>query len=316
MVENKRIVVLGGAGFVGSHLCERLIALGAQSVTAVDLLEKSTGSIRNLDSLKSEKRFDLIEADICETIPVFGSVDILFNLASPASPVDYDRLWLETLRVGSIGTQRALELAERKQSVFVQASTSEIYGDPLVHPQREDYFGNVNTLSPRAVYDEAKRYGEAIVQAFSVKRKVKTRIARIFNTYGPRMRLNDGRVIPQLLAQALRNEDMTVFSNGSQTRSFCYVSDMVDGLIRLSVSNIPVPVNLGNPHEQTILQVANTIKLETGASSKIVFKPIPDGDPKVRKPDITRAKKYLHWTPAVSFVNGLRLTISHFFDLV
>lgn len=313
-MKGKRAVILGGAGFVGSHLCERLLGDGAAAVLAVDDL--CTGAEENLAGLRREPRFDFVRHDITAPIPVAGPVDYVFNLASPASPKEYHRLWLETMRVGSLGTQHALELAEAKGAVMLQASTSEIYGDPLVHPQVESYFGNVDATGPRAVYDEAKRYGEAIVQGFRNHRGLSTRIVRIFNTYGPRMRLDDGRVVPQFVAQALRGESFTVYGDGSQTRSFCYVSDLVDGLVRLALSDERDPVNLGNPVEKTILEFAEAIRAAAGGGGAIAFEPLPTGDPKQRKPDITRAKRILGWEPRVSLADGLSYTIEYFRTVV
>lgn len=310
----KRIVVLGGAGFLGSHLCERALSDGASAVIAVDNF--ITGNARNVDPLKSEPRFSLLEHDITSPIKIPGAVDYVFNLASPASPKDYEVLWLETMRVGSLGTQHALELAEEKKAVFLQASTSEIYGDPLVHPQVESYFGNVDSTGPRAVYDEAKRYGEALVQAFRRKRGVSTRMVRIFNTYGPRMRLNDGRVVPQFIAQALKGQDFTIYGDGKQTRSFCYVADLVDGIVRLAQSKEMDPVNIGNPREQTMLEFAEAVRAAAGGGGKIVFEPLPPGDPKQRKPDITRAKQLLGWEPRVRLEEGLLETIKYFRTVV
>ncbi len=301
---------MGGAGFVGSHLCERLLADGAAGVIAVDNFV--TGAERNVAGLANEPRFSLVKHDVTQPLTVSGDVHYVFNLASPASPKDYEVLWLETMRVGSLGTQHALELAEAKQAVFLQASTSEIYGDPLVHPQVESYFGNVDATGPRAVYDEAKRYGEALVQAFRRKRNVSTRIVRIFNTYGPRMRLNDGRVVPQFIAQALKGADFTIYGDGTQTRSFCYVADLVDGLVRLALSNEQNPVNLGNPREQTMLEFADAVRAAAGGGGKLVFEPLPPGDPKQRKPDITRAKMLLGWEPRVTLEEGLPKTIEYF----
>ncbi|MBL8935940.1 MAG: SDR family oxidoreductase [Archangium sp.] len=306
----KRIVVLGGAGFVGSHLCERLLAADAESVLAVDNL--ATGDERNLGGLKHEARFDFLKHDICAPIPVRSPVDFVFNLASPASPADYAVLWLETMRTGSEGTLRGLELAQEKKAVFLQASTSEIYGDPLVHPQPESYSGNVDPTRPRSVYDEAKRYGEALVSAFRRSRGLSTRIVRIFNTYGPRMRLNDGRVVPAFVGQALRGEDFTVFGDGKQTRSFCYVDDMVEGIARLGASDVSDPVNIGNPDERTMIEFAEAVRAAAGGGGKIVHQPLPEGDPKQRKPDITRAKALLGWEPKVSLVDGLAKTVAFF----
>lgn len=309
-LRGKRAVVFGGAGFLGSHLCERLLADGAEAVIAVDNLV--TGTERNFETLKLDARFDFKSHDVSLPVSISGPVDYVFNLASPASPKDYDVLWLETMRVGSLGTQHALELAEAKKAVMLQASTSEIYGDPLVHPQVESYFGNVDATGPRAVYDEAKRYGEAMVQAFRRKRGVSTRIVRIFNTYGPRMRLEDGRVVPAFVSQALAGKDFTVFGDGSQTRSFCYVDDLIDGIVRLALSDVMDPVNIGNPEERTILEFAEAVRAAAGGGGKIVFQPLPQGDPKQRKPDISRARTLLGWGPRVQLGEGLARTIAWF----
>jgi dTDP-glucose 4,6-dehydratase len=306
----KRTLVLGGAGFVGSHLCERLLELGAESVTAVDNL--LTSDERNLAQVRNDARFDFLRHDICVPIAVRGPVDFIFNLASPASPRDYATLWLETMRVGSEGTLRGLELAHEKRAVFLQASTSEIYGDPLVHPQPESYAGNVDPTSPRSVYDEAKRYAEALVSAFRRSRGVATRIVRIFNTYGPRMRLSDGRVVPAFIGQALRGEDFTVFGDGTQTRSFCFVDDLVEGIARLGASDVVEPVNLGNPDERTMIEFAEAVRAAAGTGGQLVFKPLPLGDPKQRRPDITRAKTLLGWEPKVSLATGLAKTVEYF----
>jgi dTDP-glucose 4,6-dehydratase len=306
----KRVVVLGGAGFVGSHLCDRLLSLDAEAVTAVDNLV--TGDERNVAEAKADVRFDFLKHDICAPITIAGPVDFVFNLASPASPADYAVLWLETLRTGSEGTLRGLELAENKKAIFLQASTSEVYGDPLVHPQPESYSGNVDPTRPRSVYDEAKRYGEALVSAFRRSRGLSTRIVRIFNTYGPRMRLNDGRVVPAFVGQALRGEDFTVFGDGSQTRSFCYVDDMVEGIARLGASDVSAPVNIGNPDERTMIEFAEAVRTAAGGGGKIVFQPLPEGDPKQRKPDITRAKQLLGWEPKVALPDGLAKTVAFF----
>ena len=302
-------MVLGGAGFVGSHLCERLLDDGA-AVVAVDNF--ITGAEQNLRVLRGRQGFEFLRQDIIEGLSVEGPVDYVFNMASPASPIDYAQLPLETLRVGSIGTENGLKLAEAKGAVFLQASTSEVYGDPLVHPQHEGYYGNVNPIGPRAVYDEAKRYGEAITSAYARVRGVKTRIVRIFNTYGPRMRLNDGRVVPAFVGQALRGEDFTIFGDGTQTRSFCYVKDLVDGLVRLMLSDVSDPVNIGNPREMNMLQFAEAVRAAAGGGGKIIFKPLPQNDPKQRQPDITRARTLLGWEPRVPLEEGLRETISYF----
>jgi dTDP-glucose 4,6-dehydratase len=306
----KRVVVLGGAGFIGSHLCERLLKDGAALVTCVD--NYVTGRPDNVAHLAGNPSFRLQEQDIVKALSVEGAVDAVLNLASPASPIDYAQLPLETLRVGSIGTENGLLLAKEKGATFLQASTSEVYGDPLVHPQREDYLGNVDPVGPRAVYDEAKRYGEAIISAYHRLYRMPTRIARIFNTYGPRMRLDDGRVVPAFVGQALRGEDFSVFGDGKQTRSFCFVSDLVDGLVCLALSDVSDPVNLGNPVELTMLQFAEAVKAAAGGGGKVAFHPLPKGDPKQRRPDITRAKTLLGWEPKVPLEDGLRQTIAYF----
>ncbi len=313
-MQGKRVVVMGGSGFLGSHLCERLLSDGAALVLSIDNL--ITGAEANHAHLTRDARFDFSNHDVCEPIKVAGQVDYVFNLASPASPIDYAELWLETMRVGSLGTQRGLELAEQKKAVFFQASTSEIYGDPLVHPQTEDYLGNVNPIGPRAVYDEAKRYGEALVAAFQRKRGVSTRTVRIFNTYGPRMRLNDGRVVPAFVGQALRGEDFTLFGDGTQTRAFCYVDDEIDGFIRLALSDVTSPVNIGNPIELTMIQFAEAVRKAAGGGGKISFSPLPKDDPKQRKPDITRARTLLGWEPKVPLEVGLKKTIDYFRTVV
>lgn len=313
-MKGKRIVVLGGAGFLGSHLCERLLRDGADEVTSLDNF--ITGDERNVAELSALGNFHSVHHDITQPLRISGPVDYVFNLASPASPIDYANLPIETLRVGSKGTENGLELAREKDAVFLQASTSEIYGDPLVHPQREDYWGNVNPIGPRSVYDEAKRYGEALVMAYHRVYGVKTRMVRIFNTYGPRMRLEDGRVVPAFVAQALRGEDFTVFGDGKQTRSFCYVSDLIDGLVRLALSDVTEPVNLGNPREMTILEFAEAVAKAQGGGGRIVFKPLPRDDPKQRKPDITRAKQLLGWEPRVSLEEGIQETLAYFRKVV
>ncbi|MFT3708088.1 MAG: NAD-dependent epimerase/dehydratase family protein [Archangium sp.] len=309
-MRDQHVVVLGGAGFLGSHLCDRVLADGASRVTAIDDL--STGRERNLEAARSDPRFAFIKADITRGIPFTGPVHVVFNLASPASPKDYEQRWLETLRAGSIGTEHGLELAHAREAVFVQASTSEIYGDPNEHPQRESYTGNVDPTSPRSVYDEAKRYAEALVSAYGRKKKVSTRIARIFNTYGPRMRLDDGRVVPQFIAQALRGDDFTVQGDGSQTRSFCFVTDLIDGLVRLARSDVRDPVNLGNPSEVTVLELAEAVRRAAGGGGQIRHAELPIGDPKRRRPDISRAQSLLEWAPRVSLSDGLATTLEYF----
>ena len=300
--------VAGAAGFVGSHLCERLIADG-HSVLAIDNF--ITGSPGNLDSLRNEPRFAFLEHDVCRPLSISTPLDVVMNLASPASPKDYLEHSLETLDVGSNGTRNLLELARAHSARSLLASTSECYGDPDVHPQREDYWGNVNPVGPRSCYDEAKRFAEAVTMAYHRKYAMHTRIARIFNTYGPRMKLDDGRVVPNLIDQALKGLPLTVYGDGSQTRSFCYVSDLVDGLIRLSLSDEPYPVNLGNPHEMTVLEFAEAVRAATGSSSTIEFRELPTDDPRRRRPDIAKAQRLLDWKPRVPFDEGLRLTIDH-----
>ncbi|MFY0576362.1 UDP-glucuronic acid decarboxylase family protein [Cystobacter fuscus] len=309
-MKGQRVAVLGGAGFLGSHLCDRLLDDGAARVVSVDSF--LTGAERNVAHLQGHAGFESTRQDITEGLSVEGPLDYVFNLASPASPIDYAKLPLETMRVGSVGTENGLKLAEAKGAVFLQASTSEIYGDPLVHPQREDYWGNVNSIGPRACYDEAKRYGEALTMVYARSRGVKTRIVRIFNTYGPRMRLNDGRVVPAFVGQALRGEDFTVFGDGTQTRSFCYVRDLIDGLVRLALSDVIEPVNIGNPREMTMREFAEAVRAAAGGGGKIVHLPLPKDDPKQRQPDITRAREWLGWEPRVSLEEGLRETISWF----
>ena len=304
-----RIVIAGAAGFIGSHLCDRLLAEG-HTIVAVDNF--LTGNPANLEHLAEEPRFAFQEWDITKPFTIQGAVDAVANLASPASPKDYLEHPIETLDVGSLGTRRMLELALEKNARFLLTSTSECYGDPLVHPQVETYWGNVNPVGPRSCYDESKRFAEALTMAYHRKHGLRTNIARIFNTYGPRMKLNDGRVVPAFLDQALRGEPMTVFGSGSQTRSFCYVSDMVDGLYRLMLSDERYPVNLGNPVEMTILEFAQHIRRMTGTKSEIVFEPLPEDDPKQRKPDIGKATALLGWTPRVPLEDGLRETVAYF----
>jgi len=304
-----RVLITGGAGFIGSHLCERFLAEGDDVICMDNLL---TGSADNVAHLFADRRFTFIQQDVTTYIYVKGPVDAILHFASPASPIDYLELPIQTLKVGSLGTHKALGLAKEKNARFLLASTSECYGDPLVHPQNEEYWGNVNPIGPRGVYDEAKRFAEALTMAYHRTHGVATRIVRIFNTHGPRMRLNDGRVVPNFISQALRNEPMTVYGDGSQTRSFCYVSDLVEGIVRLLRSDYPAPVNLGNPMEVTILQFAERIKALTGSRSEIVYRPLPEDDPKVRQPDITRARTLLGWEPKVSLDEGLRHTIDYF----
>ncbi|HEX9291445.1 MAG TPA: UDP-glucuronic acid decarboxylase family protein [Anaeromyxobacteraceae bacterium] len=305
----QRVVILGAAGFIGSHLCDRFLAEGWR-VTGIDSL--ITGSLRNLDHLTRGSRFDFQEADICEPLQVAGPVHAILDFASPASPIDYLKHPFETLHVGSIGVENALRLAKRTGARFLLSSTSEVYGDPLEHPQTESYWGNVNPIGPRAVYDEAKRFAEAITMAYRRYEKVDTRIARIFNTYGPRMRLDDGRVVPTFVAQALRGEPITVFGDGSQTRSFCYVDDNVECMWRLLHSDYTEPVNVGTPHELTMLELAEWVRTTVGARCEIVFKPLPQDDPRLRRPDISRAREVLGWEPRIPFDEGMGRTIAWF----
>ena len=303
------IVVAGAAGFIGSHFCDRVLREGH---TLVGLDNFLTGSPANLAHLADHAGFRLVNQDITHPFTVEGTVDCVVNMASPASPKDYLEHPIETLDVGSLGTRRMLELAREKGARFLLTSTSECYGDPLVHPQVETYWGNVNPVGPRSCYDESKRFAEAITMAYHRKHGVRTNIARIFNTFGPRMKLDDGRVVPAFLDQALRGEPMTVFGNGAQTRSFCYVSDLVDGLYRLMQSDERYPVNLGNPREMTILQFAEHIRAMTGTKSQIVFEPLPEDDPKQRQPDISKARAILGWEPRVPLDEGLRETVAYF----
>jgi len=303
-----RIVVTGAAGFIGSHLCEALLARG-DSVVGIDNL--LTGDLNNIAHLRA-RDFQFIRHDVTQFIDIDGPVDYVLHWASPASPIDYLELPIQTLKVGSLGTHNALGLAKAKRAKFVLASTSEVYGDPLEHPQKETYWGHVNPIGPRGVYDEAKRFAEAITLAYHRTHGIDTKIVRIFNTYGPRMRLRDGRAVPAFVSQALANEDMTVFGDGTQTRSFCYVSDLVRGILGLMDANTNEPVNIGNPHELTIEEIARTIVRLVGSSSKIVYRPLPVDDPKQRQPDITRARTLLGWEPKVSLEDGLRTAIDYF----
>ncbi len=306
-------LVTGGAGFLGSHLCDRLLAEG-HSVVAIDNL--ITGNIENVAHLAGREDFHFIKQDVTEYLFYPGRVDFIFHFASPASPIDYLELPIPTLKVGALGTHKALGLAHAKKATFILASTSEVYGDPLIHPQPETYWGNVNPIGPRGVYDEAKRFAEAIVFAYHRYHGLDTKIVRIFNTYGPRMRLRDGRVVPAFVGQALRKEPLTVFGDGSQTRSFCYVSDLIDGIYRLATSKEHGPINIGNPTEMTVRQFAETIIKITGCQSPIIAKPLPVDDPKQRRPDITLARSLLGWDPKVSLDEGLARTIAFFRDKV
>jgi dTDP-glucose 4,6-dehydratase len=307
-----RVLVTGGAGFLGSHLCDRLLREGHEVIAMDNLL---TGNPRNIEHLGDEKRFRFVRHNVAQNIYVDGPVDAVLHFASPASPIDYLELPIQTLKVGSLGTHNALGLALAKKARFLLASTSEVYGDPLVHPQPEEYWGNVNPIGPRGVYDEAKRFAEAITMAYRRAHGVDTRIVRIFNTYGERMRPRDGRVVPALICQALAGEPMTVFGDGSQTRSFCYVSDLIEGIHRLLLSDVPDPVNIGNPAELSVLDFAQTIRRLTGTRSEIVFRPLPVDDPKVRQPDIRKARSLLGWEPEVKLEDGLARTIAYFRQL-
>lgn len=302
-------VITGGAGFLGSHLTDRLLAEGHR-VIAIDSL--ITGNVANIEHLAGNKNYKFICHDVTDFIYIPGKVDYVWHFASPASPIDYLRIPIPTLKVGSLGTHNALGLAKDKGAAFILASTSECYGDPLIHPQTEDYWGNVNPIGPRGVYDEAKRFAEAITMAYHRYHGMNTHIVRIFNTYGPRMRLDDGRVVPAFIGQALTGKPLTIFGDGSQTRSFCYVSDLIDGIVRLMMSDFHEPVNIGNPREMTIRQFAEEILRITGAACQIEHKPLPVDDPKVRQPDITRAKTILGWEPKVDFDKGIRETIQFF----
>ncbi len=304
-----RILITGGAGFLGSHLCDRLIKEG-HSVICMDNL--ITGSLDNIAHLMENKDFKFIRQDVTEYIEIDEPIDYVLHFASPASPIDYQKYPIQTLKVGALGTHKTLGLAKAKKAKYLLASTSEVYGDPLVNPQREDYWGNVNTIGPRGMYDEAKRFAEAMVIAYHRYHGMDTRIARIFNTFGERMRKRDGRVVPTFISQALADEPLTVFGDGSQTRSFCYVSDMIEGIYKLTLSDISEPINLGNPQEMSILDFAHKIIELTKSKSKVVYKPLPKDDPKVRRPDISKAKKLLNWRPKVSLEEGLKRTIAWF----
>ena len=309
MSQNKRVLITGAAGFLGSHLCDRFLAEG-YDVAGMDNL--ITGDLRNIEHLFGRKEFAFYHHDVSRFVHVSGRLDYILHFASPASPIDYLKIPIQTLKVGSLGIHNLLGLAREKNARILIASTSEVYGDPLVHPQVEEYYGNVNPVGPRGVYDEAKRFQEAITMAYHTVHKLETRIARIFNTYGPRMRLNDGRVLPAFIGQALRGEDLTVFGDGSQTRSFCYVDDLVEGIYRLLLSDYHQPVNIGNPDEITILQFAEEIIRLTGTKQKIVFRDLPVDDPKKRQPDITRAKHILGWQPKVGRAEGIARTYDYF----
>ena len=309
MDEAKRALVTGGAGFLGSHLCEYLLDRDFQVVCMDNLI---TGSVRNIEQLAGNENFQFIKQDVTEYLYLEGPLDYIFHLASPASPIDYLELPIQTLKVGSLGTHKTLGLAKAKKATFIIASTSEVYGDPLIHPQKEDYWGNVNPIGPRGVYDEAKRFAEALTMAYHRFHGVDTRIARIFNTFGPRMRADDGRVVPTFICQALDKKPLTVFGDGRQTRSFCFVDDLIDGLYRLAHSSEHDPINLGNPREMNVLDFARLIIKLTESSSEIINQPLPVDDPKVRQPDISRARRILNWEPRVKLEDGLTLTIEYF----
>ena len=305
----KRALVTGGAGFLGSHLCERLLGEGFEVVCMDNLI---TGSVVNIEHLAGNTRFRFIKQDVTEYLYLEGPLDYIFHFASPASPIDYIKFPIQTLKVGSLGTHKSLGLAKAKGATFLLASTSEVYGDPLVHPQKEDYWGNVNPIGPRGVYDEAKRFAEALAMAYHRYHGVSTRIARIFNTYGPRMRARDGRVVPAFICQALDGHPLTVFGDGSQTRSFCYVSDLIEGICALAFSSETAPVNIGNPREMTVREFAEMVIALTGSLSRIEAKPLPVDDPRIRQPDISKAKRILGWQPKTPLEEGLKRTIEWF----
>jgi dTDP-glucose 4,6-dehydratase len=313
MILSKTAVVTGGAGFLGSHLCDKLVNEGLKVICVDNLI---TGNVNNISHLAGRENFSFVKHDVTNYIFIPGDVDYILHFASPASPIDYLKLPIQTLKVGSLGTHKALGLAKEKNARFLLASTSEVYGDPNIHPQTEDYWGNVNPIGPRGVYDEAKRFAEAITMAYHRFHNLETRIVRIFNTYGPRMRLNDGRALPAFVGQALRGEDITVFGDGTQTRSFCYVSDLIDGIFKLMLSDETNPVNIGNPEELTIKEFAEEVISITGSKSKIVYKDLPVDDPKVRQPSIEKARKILDWGPKINRNEGLKLTIDYFKSVI
>ena len=308
----KKVLITGAAGFLGSHLCDKFIDAGCSVIGMDNLI---TGDLKNIQHLFKHSNFDFYHHDVSKFVHVAGTLDYILHFASPASPIDYLKIPIQTLKVGSLGTHNLLGLAKEKKARILIASTSEVYGDPLVHPQTEEYLGNVNTIGPRGVYDEAKRFQESITMAYHRFHGLETRIARIFNTYGPRMRLNDGRVIPAFMGQALRGEDLTVFGDGSQTRSFCYFEDQIEGIYKLLMSDYVYPINIGNPNEITIVQFAEEIIKLTGTTQKIIFKPLPKDDPLQRQPDITKAKEILNWEPKILRHNGMRKTFDYFKSL-
>ncbi len=312
-MSKKRVLITGGAGFLGSHLCDRFLKEGYKVIAMDNLL---TGSLNNIEHLFKEKDFEFYHNDVSKFVHVPGDLDYILHFASPASPIEYLKMPIQTLKVGSLGTHNLLGLAKAKNARILIASTSEVYGDPLVHPQTEDYWGNVNPIGPRGVYDEAKRFQEAITMAYHTFHGLETRIIRIFNTYGPRMRLDDGRVLPAFIGQALRGENLTAFGDGSQTRSFCYVDDLVEGIYRLLLSDYAYPVNIGNPDEITIKEFGEEIIRLTGTKSKIIYKPLPEDDPKQRKPDISKAQEILGWNPTFSRSEGLKPTLEYFKKIV
>lgn len=312
IVSMKRVLITGAAGFLGSHLCDRFIKEGYHVIGMDNLI---TGDLRNIEHLFELPQFDFYHHDVTKFIHVSGPLDYILHFASPASPIDYLKIPIQTLKVGALGTHNCLGLAKEKKATILVASTSEVYGDPLVHPQNEDYWGNVNPVGPRGVYDEAKRFMESITRAYHTFHGVDIRIVRIFNTYGPRMRLNDGRALPAFIGQALRGENLTVFGDGSQTRSFCYVDDLIDGIYRLLKSNYTMPLNIGNPHEISLLEFAEEVLKLTGSKVKIEFRELPVDDPKQRRPDITRAKEILGWQPTVDRSKGLQITYDYFRSL-
>lgn len=308
----KRVLITGAAGFLGSHLCDRFLKEGYYVIAMDNLI---TGDLKNIEHLKGEENFEFINHDVSEHIDLDGDLDYILHFASPASPIDYLKIPIQTLKVGSLGTHNLLGLAKAKNARMLIASTSEVYGDPLVHPQTEEYYGNVNPIGPRGVYDEAKRFQEAITMAYHTYHGVETRIVRIFNTYGPRMRLNDGRVLPAFIGQALRGEDLTVFGEGNQTRSFCYVDDLIEGIYRLLLSDYALPVNIGNPDEITILDFCKEIIKLTGTDQKIIYKDLPVNDPMQRQPNIDKARSILGWEPKVNRAEGLKITYEYFKSL-